>query len=76
MTSHPVVLDELLHVVLRQVVGLDVGLHELLVGDGPQVGEALQLGEELLEVQLHEGASLVAALLHISIAGRQSGAER
>lgn len=72
LQPHPVVLDELLHVVLRQVVGLDVGLHKLLVGDGPQVGQLLQLHEELLEVQLHEGPTLVATFLHVGVAaGRQ-----
>lgn len=74
--THPVVLDELLHVVLCQVVGLDVGLHKLLVGDGPQVRQLLQLHEELLEVQLHQGPALVAALLHVGVAaGRETGQE-
>ena len=72
-STHPVVLDELLHVVLRQVVGLDVGLHKLLVGDGPQVRQPLQLHEELLEVQLHQRTALVAALLHVSVAGAGGG---
>lgn len=66
--SHPVILDKLLHVILRQVIGLDVGLNKLFIGDGSQVGQLLQLHEELLEVQLHQGPALVAALLHISIA--------
>lgn len=66
------VLDELLHVVLREIISLDVGLHELLVGDGSQVRQLLQLHEELLEVQLHQRAPLVAALLHVSVAAGQS----
>lgn len=65
--SHPVILDELLHVVLREVIGLDVGLHELLIRDGSQVGQLLQLHEELLEVELHQGAALVAAFLHVTV---------
>lgn len=65
------VLDELLHVVLREIISLDVGLHELLVGDGSQVRQLLQLHEELLEVQLHQRAALVAALLHVSVAAGQ-----
>ena len=69
------VLDELLHVVLGQIVGLDVGLHKLLVRDGPQVAQLLQLGEELLEIQLHQGSPLVTALLHISIAEERRGEE-
>lgn len=74
--THPMVLDELLHVVLCQVVGLDVGLHKLLVGDGPQVRQLLQLHEELLEVQLHQGPALVATLLHVGVAaGRETGQE-
>lgn len=72
--THPVVLDELLHVVLRQVVRLDVGLHKLLVRDWPQVRQFLQLHEELLEVQLHQGPALIAALLHVCVAaGRETG---
>lgn len=70
--SHPVILDKLLHVVLRQVIGLDVGLYKLLVRDGSQVGQLLQLHEELLEIQLHQGAALVAALLHVSVAAAQT----
>lgn len=70
--THPVVLDELLHVVLREIISLDVGLHELLVGDGSQVGQLLQLHEELLEVQLHQRPALVAALLHVGVAAGQS----
>lgn len=66
------VLDELLHVVLGEVVGLDVGLYELLVGDGPEVGQLLQLHEELLEVQLHQRPALVAALLHVGVAAGRS----
>lgn len=62
------ILDKLLHVILRQVIGLDVGLNKLFIGDGSQVGQLLQLHEELLEVQLHQGPALIAALLHISIA--------
>lgn len=68
------VLDELLHVVLREIISLDVGLHELFVGDGSQVRQLLQLHEELLEVQLHQRAALVAALLHVSVAAGQSAA--
>ena len=67
-STHPVILDELLHVVLGQIVGLDVGLHKLFVGDGPQVSQALQLHEELLEVELHQRTPLVAAFLHIRVA--------
>lgn len=66
--SHPVILDKLLHVVLRQVIGLDVGLDKLLVRDGSQVGQLLQLHQELLEVQLHQGPALIAAFFHIGIA--------
>lgn len=66
------VLDELLHVVLGEVIGFDVGLHELFVGDGPQVGQLLQLHEELLEVQLHQRPALVAALLHVGVAAGQN----
>lgn len=66
--SHPVILDELLHVILRQVIGFDVGLDKLFVRDGSQVGQLLQLHEELLEVQLHQGPALVAAFLHVSVA--------
>lgn len=62
------ILDELLHVVLGQVVGLDVGLNKLLIRDWPQVGQLLQLHQELLKVQLHQGPALIAAFLHISIA--------
>lgn len=62
------ILDKLLHIVLCQVISLDVGLNKLFVGDGSQVGQLLQLHEELLEVQLHQGPALVATFLHISIA--------
>lgn len=62
------VLDELLHVILSEVVGLNVSLHKLLVWNWPQVRQLLQLHEELLEVQLHQGPALVAALLHIGVA--------
>lgn len=64
------VLDELLHVVLRKVVRLDVRFHKLLVRNGPQVRQLLQLHKELLEVQLHQCPALVAALFHIGVAGR------
>lgn len=70
--SYPVVLDELLHVVLSQVVCFNVGLYELLVWDWSEVGELLQLHQELLEVQLHQCTSFITAFLHISIAGRQT----
>lgn len=66
------VLDELLHVILSQVVGLDVGLHKVLVRDGPHVRQLLQLHQELLEVQLHQGPSFVTALLHVTIATGQN----
>lgn len=62
------VFDKLLHIVLRQVISLDVGLHKLFIGDGAQVGQLLQLHEELLEVQLHQGSALVATFLHVSVA--------
>lgn len=65
-------LDELLHVVLGEIIGLDVGLHELFVGDGSQVGQLVQLHEELLEVQLHQRPALVAALLHVGVAAGQN----
>lgn len=70
--THPVVLDELLHVVLGEVIGLDVGLHKLFVRDGSQVAQLLQLHEELLEVQLHQRPALVAALLHVGVATGQN----
>lgn len=69
---HPMVLDKLLHVVLRQVVGLNVGFHKLLVGDRPQVRQFLQLHQELLEIQLHQGAALVATFLHVSVASAEN----
>lgn len=62
-----VVLDELLHVILCKVVGLDVGLHKLFIRDGSQVGQLLQLHEELLEVELHQGPALITAFLHVSV---------
>lgn len=68
------VLDELLHIVLRQVVGLDVGLNKLLIRNWPQVGQLLQLHQELLKVQLHQGPALIAAFLHISIATKEDRA--
>lgn len=70
-SSHPVVFDKLLHIVLRQVISLDVGLHKLFIGDGAQVGQLLQLHEELLEVQLHQGSALVATFLHVSVAAEE-----
>lgn len=70
-SSHPVILDKLLHVVLRQVVRLDVRLNELFIRDGSQVGQLLQLHEELLEVQLHQSPALVAAFLHVSVAAAE-----
>lgn len=70
------VLDELLHVVLGEIVGFDVGLHKLFVGDGPQVGQLLQLHEELLEIQLHQRPALVAALLHVGVAAGQNAERR
>lgn len=74
--AHPVILDKLLHVVLRQVVGFDVGLNKLLIRDGPQVGQLLQLHQELLKVQLHQGPALVAAFLHVSIAIKKKKEDR
>lgn len=65
------ILDKLLHVVLRQVVRLDVRLNELFIRDGSQVGQLLQLHEELLEVQLHQSPALVAAFLHVSVAAAE-----
>lgn len=65
---YPVVLDKLLHIVLSQVIGLDVCFNKLFVRNGPQVCELLQLHEELLKVQLHKGTALITAFLHISIA--------
>lgn len=65
------ILDELLHIVLCQVISLDVGLNKLLIGDWPQVGQLLQLHQELLEVQLHQGPALIAAFLHISVAAKE-----
>ena len=76
--SHPVVLDKLLHIILSQVIGLDVGLDKLLVGDGSQVRQLFQLHQELLEVQLHQGPALVAAFLHVCVAtaeDREAGRE-
>lgn len=73
---HPVVLDELLHLVFSQVIGLDVGLNKLLVGNGPQVRQLLQLHQELLKVQLHQGPALVTALLHIRISTREHTSRR
>lgn len=70
--SHPVILDELLHIVLCEIIGFDVGFNKLLVRDGSQVGQLLQLHEELLEVQLHQRPALVAAFLHISVATGRS----
>lgn len=70
------VLDKLLHVILRQVVGFDVSLHELLVGDGSQVGQLFQLHEELLEIQLHQCSALVAAFLHVGVTAEERGGER
>lgn len=64
------VLNKLLHVILSQVVGFNVGLNELLIRNWSEVGELLQLHEELLEVQLHQCPALVTTLLYISIAGR------
>lgn len=70
-SSHPVILDKLLHVILRQVVRLDVSLNKLFIGDGSKVRQLLQLHEELLEVQLHQSPTLVAAFLHISVAAAE-----
>ncbi len=70
------VLDELLHVILSKVVCLDVGLYELLVRNWSEVGELLQLHQELLEIQLHQRTSFITAFLHISIAGRQQERRR
>lgn len=65
------ILDKLLHVVLRQVVRLDVSLNKLFIRDGSKVRQLLQLHEELLEVQLHQSSTLVAAFLHVSVAAAE-----
>lgn len=65
------IFDKLLHVVLRQVVGFDVCFDKLFIGDGSQVGQLLQLHQELLEVQLHQSPAFVATFLHVSVATEQ-----
>lgn len=66
--SHPVILDELLHIIFSQVIGLNVGFNKLLIRDGAQVSQLLQLHQELLKIQLHQGPALIAAFLYISVA--------
>ena len=61
--SHRVLLDPLLQLRLRDVVSLDVVGDQILVRQRLGVADGLQLEDELPEVELHQRAALVAALL-------------
>ena len=61
--SHRVLLDPLLQLRLRDVVSLDVVGDQVLVRQRLGVADGLQLEDELPEVELHQRAALVAALL-------------
>ena len=56
-------LDPLLQLHLGDVVSLDVVGDEVLVRQRLRVTDGLQLEDELPEVELHQRAALVAALL-------------
>ena len=61
--SHRVLLDPLLQLRLRDVVSLDVVGDQILVRQRLGVADGLQLEDELPEVELHQRAALIAALL-------------
>uniref|UniRef100_A0A6B0USM3 Putative secreted protein n=1 Tax=Ixodes ricinus TaxID=34613 RepID=A0A6B0USM3_IXORI len=53
--------DPLVQALLGEVVGLDVGLHQLPVWQRPQLHQLLHLAHKLLVVQLHAGTPLWCA---------------
>ena len=66
-------LDPIFQFRFRNVVSFDVGYDEVLVRQRLDVGDGLEFQHELTEVELHQGATLVAAFLGVGEAEKDLG---